>query len=416
MSGGVGTKRKMRFLDPPFDETIEDQEDHLIIVSNFGDTRPEESEPDTVTAFFLGQGVSVTNYLVVPGIGAQPKFLANYRDVYDENADGTPHAKKGQLRNRYVKKMVPSTRDLTNIACHVMVLFCHGAGLPTHPHYMCFHERDSVSVRGYRAGPSPEATTVWSCSSCTRADAEGKMVTYEKPDGGVTLSQVVERSKLVLLLSCCGENIMREYESEAGDTKPDFVVFWLPRILHDISHNIFIALLINAIENCSDYRHTWDEIVRRCVCRVLWWIKVYGKEPDRFWLSLQRDEVISEGQNPTRSIQEQFRIKGCITTFNAGIDATTKIDDKDLFLRELQAATLMIWNDGRDGKPRGYTKIDQQKTAGELDDLVHGVALCREPQKCSQLVSKAAAAQPFCGQQAQLDVLLAQLKGLMLGI
>lgn len=44
----AGFKRRIDTVDPLFDETTESVKDHLIIISNFGDTQPEEAEPDVV--------------------------------------------------------------------------------------------------------------------------------------------------------------------------------------------------------------------------------------------------------------------------------------------------------------------------------------------------------------------------------
>lgn len=39
-----------------------ERDDGLVIVSNFGDTRPEEIVPDTVATYFLNGGMSVRSW------------------------------------------------------------------------------------------------------------------------------------------------------------------------------------------------------------------------------------------------------------------------------------------------------------------------------------------------------------------
>ncbi len=48
---------------------------HTVIISNFADARPEEILPDSAANFFLNQGRSVTNYVLVPDFGPEPIFL-----------------------------------------------------------------------------------------------------------------------------------------------------------------------------------------------------------------------------------------------------------------------------------------------------------------------------------------------------
>jgi hypothetical protein len=122
---------------------------------------------------------------------------------------------------------------------------------------MCFHEPDGVSPLGWK-GKSPPEAKIWSCSHCTHG-----FETHVTPNDGVTLSEVVRYSKLVILLACCSEHIIEEYDSVGGLSKPDFVVFWRPYITYDKSFYIFLALLITSIER-RDVGFTnglWHEII-----------------------------------------------------------------------------------------------------------------------------------------------------------
>ena len=311
------------------DERLERPSHYTVIVSNAGDTRPEECVPDAVSNFLLNQGTSVTNYVVVPEVGAEPLFLANFREVYDKTADGTEHRDKGKLKKRYVKKMTPSTAFLKDIACDVMILFCHGSACPGRPHYVCFTEEHGVSLDGHVREHTPPATTIWACSSYQN---------QKKPDHGVTLSEVVRASKLVLLLSCCAKPIVQQYASEAVN-KSDFVVFSMDSVIQDISHNIFLALLMNAMEGCpDDMRYgPWDEFVKRNVCQVLLWIKGNSGSVEAFWTFLQDADIITTGQNRAVEIEDEFRVKGCINTYKAYVVSVdgVQVNEKQIFLNDL---------------------------------------------------------------------------------
>ena len=374
------------------DERLERPVQYTVIVSNAGDTRPEESVADAVSNFLLNQGTSVTNYVVVPEVGAEPLFLANFREVYDKKADGTDHRRKGELRKRYVKKMTPSTAFLKDIACDVMILFCHGSDSPGRPHYMCFVEEHGVSLDGHVREHTPPATTIWACSSYNN---------NKKPAHGVTLSEVVRASKLVLLLSCCAKPIVQQYASEAVN-KSDFVVFSMESGIQDISHNIFLALLMNAIEGCPDYmRHgPWDEFVKRNVCQVLLWIKGSSGSVEAFWTFLQDADIITTGQDRAAKMEDEFRVKGCINTYKAYVVSVdgAQVDEKHFFLNDLLSLTLMIWNG------RCYSEIDYWNDEGDLVAWKDGKKGFKQP------VRKAAAPKQVCS--SQVAMLLAQLQGL----
>lgn len=350
---------------------------HTVVISNFGDVRPEEAISDMLTSFLLNKGYSLTNYIVFPDFGREPFFLANYRYLYEEDVlDSQQKIKfsKGTVNKQYVKEMIPSTTHLRYISSEVMFMLCHGSDRNARmsspqPGYICFNEANSVDASGQvRVGNSPQSARIWSCSSYTAwDDALQREVTYEKRAGGVTLSQVVCRSDLVLLLSCCARPIMEEYSSEDdGRKKPDFVVFCRSVAAHDISFNTFLALLITAHEAHVDggRRLYWDGVVKTLVCQVMLWVKEHGADEHTFWNWLRTTGIILPGYNPAS--ENVFRIKGCIHTYPLTFDATLQKHDKLILLEELKSLTLMIWHDGQQGEARGYDKIDQERPTADL--------------------------------------------------
>ena len=80
---------------------------------------------------------------------------------------------------------------------------------------------------------------------------------------------------------------MTEYASEASEAsaaaRPDFVVFLKEGIVFDTSVNIFIVLLMQAIEWYTSKEETvkttsWHELIRRSVCQVILWVKEESAE------------------------------------------------------------------------------------------------------------------------------------------
>lgn len=366
-----------------------ERDDGLVIVSNFGDTRPEEIVPDTVATYFLDGGMSVRSYVVVVDFGTWPIFLANW-----EREGGV---EKGRVEKRYVKKMIPRTKFLRDITCDVMMLWCHGMKRYTdekgnhRPHSMCFYEPEGVGTNGEHRGYTPRNSQVWSCSAYTDEEQ-----TYRKVENGITLSEVVCGSRLVLLLCCIGGPIMREYRKEMGEKeRPDFVYFAMDENVHDISINIFLALLIDALERAKVRGGDWDEFIRRCVCQVLAAVKRCGDSEENLWKYLEVMRCVEMRG------AKMFRIKGCIHNFKA------EADDKQTVLRELQSLTLLLW-DGGEGVARAERAGRAERIVNYKTDMDELVALV-EGKPFRRGSQGASAESPIT-----VDALLLQLKGLLM--
>ena len=395
---------------------------HTVVISNFGDKRPEEMVADALTTFLLNRGNSVTNYVVVPDFGPTPFILANSRELYDEDVLNSREEvlyPAGTLKKQYVKKMIPSTTHLRDIDSEVMFIICHGALRtvqtdPPQPGYLCFHEPHSVSVNGQGiVGNSPQSTRIWSCSSYTAWDDVLKTeVTHRKRPDGVTLSQVVCKSDLVFVLSCDTGPIMEQYSSEDdGRKKPDFVVFLRSVPTHDISFNTFLALLITALEIRVDSGKElyWDDVVRMMVCQVMLWVQEHGTDEDTFWNWLRTNGIILPG--PNAGDEDGFRIKGCINTYRLTFDKKLDKHDKLILLEELRSLTLMIWHDGQNGVARGYDNIDQGRLKADLEGWRDGTLDLKGYSRT------ATASTPISTTQyMSLAMLLRQLEGLTHGV
>ncbi len=347
--------------------------DNIVVVSNMGDKRPEEIVPDTVATFCLNHGFSVTSYVCVPGC-VRPMFLANYTD---------------DTEKRYVKKMVPSTTFLVGISCDVMFLLCHGIGrseLRKQTDHMRLHEEHGVGVSsGDKYDVAPNGTKIWSCSEYKDGDK-----TYTKPEDAVTLSDVVHDSGLVFLLCCHGADIVEEYMQEKdGRSKPALVVFYQEDAIHDISINVFLALLMTSLDTNREHIEPWDAFIRRHIGQIFLWVNTHGRAAwrqsaaNRFWEFLLQQKCVEKVPSDKDSM---YRIKGCINAYSLADG------DMELLLSELQSVHLLLWESG------AYAS----KHAGS--DVHDILALMRAPP---------APASGVVRQGADVDALLLQLQGLL---
>jgi hypothetical protein len=361
--------------------------DNIVVVSNMGDRRPEEIVPDTVATFCLNHGFSVSSYVCVPGFGYRPKFLANYTD------------KTGK---RYVKKMIPETTFLVGISCDVMFLLCHGMGrseLLKQTSHMRLHEEYGVGVTsGDQYAVAPKETKIWSCSEYSvvkilqndLGEEKETTVTYKKPEEAVTLSDVVHDSGLVFLLCCHGADIVEEYMQEKdGRSKPALVVFYQKDAIHDISINVFLALLMTSLDTNREHIEPWDALIRRHIGQILLWVKTYGQvmwrqsAANRFWEFLLQQKCVEKVPSEKHNM---YRIKGCIHAYSL-VDG-----DMELLLGELRSVNLLLWESG----------VYVFKHAGS--DVKDILALMRAPP---------APASGVVRQGADVDALLLQLQGLL---
>jgi hypothetical protein len=402
---------------------------HTVILSNFGDQRPDETVPDVLTAFLFDLAKSVSTYIVVPDFGPKPLFLAKHRYLYAEDVyeNGERTRAKGDIKKQYVKMIVPRTADLCFVGNEVEVMFIlsHGCprtalSRPPQPSYLSFHEPFSVSADGkVIVGNSPETSRIWSCASHVAENAVTKLYdVYRKPAQGVTLSQVVGGADLVVLLSCDTGRFMDEYSAEnADEKKPDFIAFlrWGPTC--DTSFFIFLALMYTTLEKRvaptgvtkAGKTIFWDDTVRMTVCQVILWVRDEGRDADAFWDFLCANKIVEMIVRDDK--KERYRIRGCLQTYGLGLDAETKQPDKVIVLEELRSLTLMIWHNG-DGGPGHYDNIDHRRQAADLEGWRDGKLDLRDYQlEQSAPASPVRAAGP-AAQDAHVGVLLRQLDGL----
>jgi hypothetical protein len=353
-----------------------DERDDVVIISYMGaDRAVEETEADALTMCFTDLGMSVRNFVCVADCAAKPIFIGYHTDETRKNT-------------RYVKKMIPSTTWLKNVNCDVMILIGHGFEGMTSPSYITFCESPGVDANGVIREISPNATRLWSCSSWE--DREGDVVT--KPADGVTLSEVVDGSKLVMMLCCHGEIIAGEYEFQdiPSTRKPDLLIFKTRGEINDTSMYVFLALLMTSVEtNYSNLTGSYDASIKRHIYQVFLWIQTQGTDAEQFWRFLMTRGCVYS------MVYSAFQIKGT-TSY------TWRLRDgcKQVLLDELRTLSLGLCKPKSDAFGGWYTWVDSGHNRAELE------AWAQPPKP---------AASGGAVEHDELRDMLLQLKGMMLG-
>jgi len=305
---------------------------------------------DALATVLLRFRVNVSSYVCVPGVGEKPICVANF--------DGNPGGK-------WKKLLFPRTADLKAIASSVKVLFCHGsARVETEggrmPPYMVFHNPLGVDVDGRTLAGAPPASEVWACGTF---DDGAK--TYTKPPYGVTLSEVVAGSQLVLLFCCYSADIICDYGREDRERQnPDFLVFLRDAEVWDTSIHIFTAMLMRAVERSGVKKPPFSECLKRNICQVLLWVQEHGSA-DAFWDFLVKEKLVEMKEHGG-----SFCVQYMAAAIALSTSTVTAPQFKQKLLAEVQSVTLMIWVFDVDANANGrgsYKCIDYKNEKAKLE-------------------------------------------------
>jgi len=216
----------------------------------------------------------------------------------------------------YLKKMVPETKLLGIMACDVMILLCHGL---------------TVKRNG---GKEPALLFE------ENGKAQHMEVWPGAQQGVVTLTNLIGRSKMVILACCLGREIMKEYlEIKVNRHQHDIVVFYGEGVW-DFTTYIFYAWLVccwKSDANASDEENE-DGTPITIVTRVRDSIRsiiqrIAGcHSAESFWALLQTEGCVVHNNDNT------FSVLGRVDTYYMEHD--TK---KDLWT-EFQTLTLIRCN------------------------------------------------------------------------
>ena len=226
---------------------------YVSIISHEGDSVPFEStNADTLTQFFTDYNnirVGVRSYIV-------DGQVRGYIDLVN-----VPNYSKVLCDVKGLADIIHTHTDLHEPS-PVTFLFCHGCRRGKYPASLNFgEERFKHDVWARRQG---------------------------SPAKGTILQDLIHKSKLVLMMSCAGDEILQDYLAEQGNDIPDILMYNCGNVSKN-SIAIFMALLMNLIE--SDDRLAKDPcendvyfVVRDSIITILKIVK---------WCSNDRDQLLN---------------------------------------------------------------------------------------------------------------------------
>lgn len=261
---------------------IQERRSYVRIITHDSFYMPFElTNADALTQFFLDHNnirTGVETYIVNSGV-----------DSYGIDLVRVPN---------YLKKLV-NEESLPDIAADppppVTFLLCHGVQrnvtkslaynaepVEEHPAFLFFSEDEN------------DPNIVYAARSVTLPDGEKKYV----PSGAVVLHDLIQQTRLAVILCCAGDNILDDYLSERGNDIPDILVYKCA-VATKLTHAIFVALLINLMD--SDDRvlknPAPEEVynaVRNSIVTIFKIVKWCDDDKDVFWKFLLDVGCVSE--------------------------------------------------------------------------------------------------------------------------
>lgn len=169
----------------------------------------------------------------------------------------------------------------------------------------------------------------------------------------ICLHDVIRSSKLVCIMCCAGDQILRDYLSEQNDEIPDILYYNCELVKH-MTHSIFLALLIKIIDSDVSVIHDPSPQflymgVKRSIQSILFIVQ-QCQSAKKFWKTLLQwgciskytEEKESEGQalpiprhKPTSDFDNYYRILGNMKNIWMHEE-----DIQEIFI-EFQALTLV---------------------------------------------------------------------------
>jgi hypothetical protein len=191
---------------------------------------------------------------------------------------------------RYRKICVPSTEQFQRQAADVLFVQCHGFG-----------DEENLAGLDFRCGGREKTTHIFTAVWAKPRRVHSAAGKSDSP----SLHSVISGCRLVVMLSCCGPNILEEFLEDVCEQAskmeqppefppfPDLLISYQEEI-NEWSVEIYMALFMNIFESYRGkdldliYNDTRDTIIR-----IMQIVKLFDDNHVAFWLFLEHIGIIT---------------------------------------------------------------------------------------------------------------------------
>lgn len=252
-------------------------------------------------------------------------------------------------QENYKKTLVHATASLKHIECDVMFIMCHGGGGPSP--LLAFYDDQKDHWTNENDPDEVNMLTLWARHKDTEPTKAYAKEGYAK----VSMSEVVDKTKMVVLMSCCAGDIVKAYFEEKPATSQQFFYF---SSVGDDGHfelssstiEIVLSLLLNVVDciDCIDVASVASvKEWRDSILQVMKIVKLFGVDHEAFWdylvvagvtlpldVSKKRQQILTVEKDDER----WFRIAG------HRLDHFLYPATKKTILSECRTLTLATWD------------------------------------------------------------------------
>jgi hypothetical protein len=279
----------------------------------------DATNEDFLTQFLVDAGVRLHTSILVDALEARRVTLED---------DGT-----------YKKECVSSTAEFIGEQAQVVIALCHG----------------------WERGAYNSASLLFKCNTkrenSLRDFVFGKQIGTHDQHGNraVTLHEVIEHSKLAILLTCNGDQLLQDYvyEDRKDLPHPD-VLIYNGQALRSVVVEIYMVLLVNILDSELNLKSGRDMYVqvREAIKRIFQIVKVFGDDHASFWAFLQHVGCVTDNADEKdrqelpypawQGDEPFFRVYGRVYANLTG-------DFPEVALQHFKRIQLVTWNEA-DGK------------------------------------------------------------------
>jgi hypothetical protein len=254
-------------------------------------------------------------------------------------------------REPYTKMIVNNTEMLKSVAADLMIVLGHGLKrINNQPSAVCFAPCDTKFVSS--------SGCLWGSRYRVEKNQDGSR--DKLPDTITTLADVTARSKLAIVLTCRGDQILQDFLSD-GPTNFTDMLLCDKEYLDNQSFCIFFVLLVNLIDSFLKFRPlrlnnvTMDEIVKWKIERIFQIVMQFGTSPEDFWDFLEKSGCVSSLEavkasqglpNIRENADRYYRVLGIPWNFPLRFESEdgTEEDKKQTILDDFKALKLVRWD------------------------------------------------------------------------